>query len=185
MKLLNGLLSNTKPIKELVSESYHGKLKASKSELEKSLTGGMTEHHRFMIRKMFAHISRVEALMQEVDEEMGIKTSAFKERIELLQTIPGVGKESAIGIISETGVDMAVFPTEHHLASWAGMSPGKYSEVMQTVVVPLLDEPERKGPEYFPGKENRLRTIVDGFRQNRIDDILRPVGKNVDDPLPK
>jgi hypothetical protein len=67
----------------------------------------------------------------------------------------------------------------------AGLSPGKYSEVMQTVVVPLLDEPERKGTEYFPNKESRLKAIVDGFRQNRIDDILRPVGKNVDDPLPK
>lgn len=67
----------------------------------------------------------------------------------------------------------------------AGLSPGKYGEVMQTMVVPLLDEPERKGTDSYPGKESRLRAIVDGFRQNRIDDILRPVGKNVDDPLPR
>jgi transposase len=44
--------------------------------------------------------------------------------IELLQTIPGVGKDSAITIISETGVDMEKFPDEHHISSWSGMSPG-------------------------------------------------------------
>ena len=38
--------------------------------------------------------------------------------------LPGVGKESAISIISEIGVDMSKFPNEQHLASWAGMSPG-------------------------------------------------------------
>jgi len=42
----------------------------------------------------------------------------------LLQTIPGVGKEGAIGIVSEIGVDMDVFPDEHHLASHSGMCPG-------------------------------------------------------------
>ena len=44
--------------------------------------------------------------------------------IDLLQTIPGVGKDSAINIISEVGVDMSRFPDETHLSSWAGMSPG-------------------------------------------------------------
>lgn len=35
-----------------------------------------------------------------------------------------VGRESAIKIISEIGVDMEVFPSAGHLSSWAGMSPG-------------------------------------------------------------
>jgi transposase len=41
-----------------------------------------------------------------------------------LDTITGVGKRAAEAIIAEIGVDMSVFPTAGHLASWAGRCPG-------------------------------------------------------------
>ena len=41
-----------------------------------------------------------------------------------LDTITGVGKRAAECIIAEIGVDMTVFPTAGHLASWAGRCPG-------------------------------------------------------------
>ncbi len=44
--------------------------------------------------------------------------------MELLQTIPGVGKDAAAGILAEIGSNMDQFPNERHLASWAGRSPG-------------------------------------------------------------
>ena len=42
----------------------------------------------------------------------------------LLDSIPGVGEHVAHTIVAEIGVDMARFPSDGHLASWAGMSPG-------------------------------------------------------------
>ena len=41
-----------------------------------------------------------------------------------LDTITGVGKRAAEAIIAEIGVDMTVFPTAGHLASWAGRCLG-------------------------------------------------------------
>ncbi len=41
-----------------------------------------------------------------------------------LDTITGVGERSAQTILAEIGADMSVFPSEGHLASWAGMCPG-------------------------------------------------------------
>ena len=38
-------------------------------------------------------------------------------------TVPGIQSFAAIGIISEIGVDMSVFPTSKHLCSWAGLTP--------------------------------------------------------------
>jgi transposase len=41
-----------------------------------------------------------------------------------LDTITGVGKRAAECMLAEIGVDMSVFPTAAHLASWAGRCPG-------------------------------------------------------------
>ena len=38
-------------------------------------------------------------------------------------TAPGIQSFAAVGIISEIGVDMSVFPTSKHLCSWAGLTP--------------------------------------------------------------
>ena len=46
------------------------------------------------------------------------------EAVQRLDTIPGVGETVAQIIVAEIGVDMARFPADHHLASWAGMCPG-------------------------------------------------------------
>jgi transposase len=43
-----------------------------------------------------------------------------------LQTIPGVGPWAAEAIVLEVGVDMTRFPSDSHLASWAGMCPGNH-----------------------------------------------------------
>jgi len=41
-----------------------------------------------------------------------------------LQTIPGVKEQGAASILAEIGADMDRFPSEGHLSTWAGMSPG-------------------------------------------------------------
>ena len=47
--------------------------------------------------------------------------------VELVMTIPGVGRRIAEVLIAEVGLDMTVFPTAAHLASWAGICPGNNS----------------------------------------------------------
>jgi transposase len=46
--------------------------------------------------------------------------------VALLVTIPGVAERSAQNILAEIGTDMSVFPTDKHLASWAGQCPGNH-----------------------------------------------------------
>jgi transposase len=103
---------------------YHGKMKASKETLKKSLEGRITKHHQFMLKLLKQSITDKENLIMTLDAQIDEASKEYAVEIELLQTIPGVGKASAVSILSEVGGDMEVFATEHHLSSWAGMSPG-------------------------------------------------------------
>ena len=47
----------------------------------------------------------------------------YLPQLELIMTVPGIQSFAAIGVISEIGVDMSVFPTSKHLCSWAGLTP--------------------------------------------------------------
>lgn len=50
--------------------------------------------------------------------------AAYESQINLLCTIPGVDRNSAITIISEIGVDMSQFGSSKRLCCWAGLTPG-------------------------------------------------------------
>ncbi len=47
------------------------------------------------------------------------------ESVARLDTIPGVGRRTVEVLIAEIGLDMGRFSSAGHLASWAGMCPGK------------------------------------------------------------
>jgi transposase len=102
----------------------HGKVKAEREEMAKALEGLLDQGHRYMLRTILQHILELEAKIEELEKEIAQVSGPYREEIELLQTIPGVGEGTAICIISEIGVNMEQFPSEKHLSSWAGVSPG-------------------------------------------------------------
>jgi transposase len=107
-----------------MSELSKGRLRRRKDELKEALVGNMQEHHKFMIRASLIHIKAVEDILSSLEQRIQEKIGEnFKDEYELLQTIPGVKKNASV-IIAEIGVNMNLFPTEMHLSSWAGMSPG-------------------------------------------------------------
>jgi transposase len=122
-KIVNDLINGETSVDKLM-QHYHGKQKVSREEFGKALEGRVTPHHCLMLRIHKDSISDKEAQLKHLDEAIDKATEAYQVEIDLLQSIPGVGKDSAINIISEVGVDMSRFPDETHLSSWAGMSPG-------------------------------------------------------------
>ena len=66
-----------------------------------------------------------QAAEQHKEEEVDGSADPFvPEAVKLPQSIPGIGQRVAEIIVSEIGVDMTSFPTDAHLASWAGIRPG-------------------------------------------------------------
>ena len=122
-KIIDALISGERDV-DLLMSFYHGKIKVSREDFRKALTGRITPHHIRMLQFHKKHIEDTESLIETIDEEIDKAAAAYSVEIDLLQTIDGIGKDGAITIISEIGVDMSNFPNEHHLASWAGVSPG-------------------------------------------------------------
>jgi transposase len=107
-----------------LARHYHGKIKKSKKEFILALEGRLTDHHKFMLSTIRKSITDKDALIAQIEEEIDSHIQDYEEDIVNLSTIDGVDRDSAITIISETGVDMDQFPSEKHLSSWAGLSPG-------------------------------------------------------------
>jgi transposase len=125
--------SSMKIIEEIIAGDYkperllhhvHGNVKKSRDEIKEAITGYVTDHHRFMLQTLMDNIKGREDILLRLEEQINKKTEQYALEIELLNTIPGVDKDGAIGIISEIGMDMSHFPDQKHLAKWAGMSPG-------------------------------------------------------------
>lgn len=125
MRIIDEMLSGQEDINELV-KLRNGNMKASKEELAASLRGYLTEHHKFMLRVIKESMAEKERIIEILNDqiEVHIKANELELDLELLQTIPGVGKDGASIILSEIGSDMSHFPNEKHLSSWAGMNPG-------------------------------------------------------------
>lgn len=137
-KIINMMVDGEDNIDELV-KLKHGKMKASDEELSRSLKGNLTEHHITMLKLIKSSIQAKEELILEIDKQIDkqIIASELVLDLELLQTIPGVGKDAAASLLAEIGNDMSHFPNEHHLASWAGLSPGNNESGGKKKVVEL------------------------------------------------
>jgi transposase len=112
-----------------------GRLTKKKAQIQEALVGKFREHHKFMIQSSLKHIKSIERVIASIDSQIDKTLSPYREEYKLLQTIPGVKEHAAASIIAEIGVDMERFPTEEHLSSWAGMSPGSNESAGKKKVV--------------------------------------------------
>jgi transposase len=60
-----------------------------------------------------------------MDEKGPADKAPFSGLIDLLASIPGVSRLSALTILSEIGRDMSRFSSAGHLVAWAGLCPGR------------------------------------------------------------
>ena len=114
---------------EQMSHLAQGVLKRQQAQLQHALEGRFSQAQRWLLTELLDQYDHVEAALQRVADRIRqeVENSAdpfVAAAVKLLDTIPGVGETVAQIIAAESGVDMERFPTDHHLASWAGMCPG-------------------------------------------------------------
>jgi transposase len=103
-----------------------GRLRAKIPQLKLALEGHCTEHHRFLLGRLLSHLSYLERQIDQLSARIGPRLNELLPgpAQERLDRIPGVNRTTIENVIAEIGVDMTVFPDEHHLGSWCGLCPG-------------------------------------------------------------
>jgi transposase len=117
---------------EILADLAKGTLRKKLPDLQRALRGGFGDHHALLIGMSLDHIDHLEATMARLDDQIEAVFAAntneagipFDRARDHLDTIPGVAKRTAEGILAEIGANMSIFPTAGHLASWAGLAPG-------------------------------------------------------------
>ena len=120
--MLRAIIAGETDPQKLV-ELAHPRVKASRDALVEALRGNVTKNHQFLLKLYLEQVERLEAAIDDVDEEVKVALEPFRDEIRLLKTIPGVGSTAAAIILAEVGADMSRFPTAGHLVSWARLCP--------------------------------------------------------------
>ncbi len=109
-----------KVLAQMARTRMRGKIRQLEEALDCSF---FTEQHAFILEMMLANIDHLTAQVSELDAKIEVLCEPYAHQIAQLDAIPGFGVITAQDIIAETGVDMTVFPTAGHLASWARQAP--------------------------------------------------------------
>ncbi len=106
----------------------HRRFQAKRSELQRALQGRLTVNQRFVLGELLKRWEELEAadrrVTKEIDQYLQDHPKLARAR-KILDSIVGIGPRVAEVITAEIGVEMkAVFESDAHLASWAGICPG-------------------------------------------------------------
>jgi transposase len=99
-------------------------MSATPEELLKACTGFVESHHVYMLQMIRRDIDQTTVLIDELGAKIRDVLSKYDNAIELLKEIPGFSDKVVEDLVAEIGFDMSKFPSEKHLASWAGICPG-------------------------------------------------------------
>jgi len=124
--MLEALLTGVTDPDQL-AELSKGKMRAKIPQLREALQGRFQlEHHGIMVAQLLAHIDALDGALQNLTDRIEYVLVPHAEIVELLSTIPGVQAHAAQVLIAECGLDMSLFATAGHFASWAGVCPGHH-----------------------------------------------------------
>ena len=102
----------------------HGCVKASDGDILGSVRGfHLLAEQRFKLEHSKAHMDFISQSVSDIEFELFQMSRPYDAQIKHIATIVGITELSALLILSEIGADMAVFESDRHLCSWAGLTP--------------------------------------------------------------
>lgn len=123
--ILNMLVSGKEITHENLPELIVGNLKASPEQILDDLQGVLSPLQKKMLRVVLLHIDELNQHIASLDDEIDRNMhDQYRDAVDAVDAVTGIGPDSAKAILSVIGIDMSRFPSDAHLASWAGLCPG-------------------------------------------------------------
>ena len=123
--IVNIILNNNNFSDEDIISCIDKKCKSSYDDILSSINGiQFTNEQKLRINLVKEHIDYLDNQINKLNEIIDTLVTPYESYIDLLCTIPGIERNSAIGVLSEISNDIAGFKTHYRLTSWAGLCPG-------------------------------------------------------------
>src|SRR5215216_193869 len=123
--MLRALIEGTASA-QTMADLAKGQLRRKRADLVLALEGRVEEHHRFLLGLQLRRLEAADEEIAALDARIDGKLEPYRAPHTLLMQIPGVDRLVAAVLIAEIGIDMSVFVSVYHLASWAGVCPGNH-----------------------------------------------------------
>jgi transposase len=102
----------------------HGSMLKKQDDIALAIDGTIDEVQAGKITLCLNHIDNLKHYIAQVEETAMRLAAPYSGALSIIESEPGIERIAALTVISEIGADMSVFPSDKHLCSWAGLSPG-------------------------------------------------------------
>ena len=123
--IIDIILNNDNFSDEDIISCINKKCKSSNADILSSIGGiQFTNEQKLRINIVKDHIDYLNNQIIKLNDIIDSLVAPYESYIGLLCTIPGIDRNSAIGILSEISNDISQFKSHYRLVSWAGLAPG-------------------------------------------------------------
>lgn len=123
--IIDIILNNDNFSDEDIISCLRKNCKSSHEDILSSISGiQLSYEQKLRINIVKDHIDYLIKQINNLNDIIDNLIKPYESYIDLLCTIPGIDRNSAIGILSEISNDISQFNSHYQLASWAGLAPG-------------------------------------------------------------
>ena len=123
--IIDIILNNDNFSDEDIISCISKKCKSSCDDILSSVSGiQFTYQQKLRINIVKDHIDYLINQINNLNDIIDSLVAPYESYIDLLCTIPGFDRNSAVGVLSEISNDISQFKSHYRLTSWAGLAPG-------------------------------------------------------------
>ncbi len=163
---------------EEISSRLLRSLKKKSDSVIESIEGyQMTDSQKYRMRLVRAHMDYIISTINDIDTMIETLIAPYENAVQLLCTIPGVDRNSAITIISEIGINMAQFSSSKRLCCWAGLTSGNNESAGKKKSVRITRAGVYLKPALVQCAHAAVKSNISPYYKTKYERILKRRGK--------